>query len=1129
MASGRYANTKKSLLLVTLMILMTQVGYLENLNPWINGEEALDSNDVVAQTSAGTSVMYGNNTQWAPQGPMSTSSIRAQDIIAVSDEVILFQHSGGSNGCLGAYNRYNETSWTPTFATPSGNACTSGTNTFEFLGMIGDITLFTFDEHSGQYRGDSIYAYNLANDTAYRVFQSPMLTYPTYSSFSARVVMVGNSVYMAEYHDTQPGEYKLGVFNFDNQSHWTYDSILPSNCSDQIYNLVVFSETKLLLSCDASWAYSYYVFNIENESMYPVNGLNGSTLNEALSGSDFALVGTKLLFDATTCFSCKRNPWVFDSTNDTAWVVQDVMADANTGFIMNNMMRSGTSVLFTGYGYNYSTSSALPTNLYWYESTNDTIWQATFFTDSALTMNNKHGELANGDIVFKTISGSNEATYFHNPANGSVWQEEALCYGTYGSDCGEFVLIEVYGNTIFGTAKMNRTGSLYGWDSMIAYDFSNKSTQVSWNLGNAPSPQSHMVYNQGFALGDQLLFPYRCAQSTSTTCARVNNGTSTSNDATMIWSPYAIRVNDAWNMSKGEIEGAYDPISGGVGTRYSPGVGVQNLTASVEGADLSIDVPMTNITFQYDASAVSGSGSGSGASQSSFVNNIGLRSTSGSATQSTGGSAITPIEFSLEWDNFTTPSSLSSSETAMFPFDHSVNDTTSTPVENSTLSASNLTYDRHGREMHALDEMVIYEQNLSELAISSDRISLSLWIKPTNVGTEESIIDNHPQYHLRMNADGSLNFRIRQTFSGAWNDHYSSTQLEDDTWYHIGVSASRSSGFVVNFYVNGSLDVQRTTSSSYGFTSSTTSELDLMGPSGNNDGFEGILDDLYVYDAVLSASDFATLMDVGEITWDVSPSLPAGLSLDAFTGTITGTPPASQAAGQYTVYANSSSTSYSRTFDLSLSSGNSICTGTACMVKDINASGNGVFNPLHTVGNTIYFRGGDGTNGIELWKSNGTTSGTMMVKDIWSGSNGGHHWNCSALGWPYVNISNTLYFTANDGTNGCELWKTDGTASGTVMVKDIKSGSGSSFPGSLYAVGNTLYFRADDGTSGYELWKSDGTASGTVMVKDINPGSSNGDISYLTAVGYNFYFRAYNPSTGYELYGTQTVSSVYYA
>ena len=36
----------------------------------------------------------------------------------------------------------------------------------------------------------------------------------------------------------------------------------------------------------------------------------------------------------------------------------------------------------------------------------------------------------------------------------------------------------------------------------------------------------------------------------------------------------------------------------------------------------------------------------------------------------------------------------------------------------------------------------------------------------------------------------------------------------------------------------------------------------------------------------------------------------------------------------------------------------------------------------------------------------------------------------------------------------------------------------------------TLYFSANDNAHGQELWKSDGTAAGTVMVKDINPGGS---------------------------------------
>jgi hypothetical protein len=124
--------------------------------------------------------------------------------------------------------------------------------------------------------------------------------------------------------------------------------------------------------------------------------------------------------------------------------------------------------------------------------------------------------------------------------------------------------------------------------------------------------------------------------------------------------------------------------------------------------------------------------------------------------------------------------------------------------------------------------------------------------------------------------------------------------------------------------------------------------------SGSIINFEGILDDLYIYDAVLSASNFATLMDVGEITWDISPSLPAGLSLDTFTGTITGTPSGSQVAGQYTVYANSSSTSYSRTFNLNLNSGSGMTnvTGATCTVSPSLPAGLSIDSNTCTISGT---------------------------------------------------------------------------------------------------------------------------------------------------------------------------------
>jgi ELWxxDGT repeat protein len=86
-----------------------------------------------------------------------------------------------------------------------------------------------------------------------------------------------------------------------------------------------------------------------------------------------------------------------------------------------------------------------------------------------------------------------------------------------------------------------------------------------------------------------------------------------------------------------------------------------------------------------------------------------------------------------------------------------------------------------------------------------------------------------------------------------------------------------------------------------------------------------------------------------------------------------------------------------------------------------------------------------------------------------------------------TNVGGRLFFSADNGTSGRELWMSNGTAAGTKRVKDINPGSGGSNPHELTNVGGRAFFAADDGTSGIELWISDGTAPGTRRVKNIHP------------------------------------------
>jgi ELWxxDGT repeat protein len=209
---------------------------------------------------------------------------------------------------------------------------------------------------------------------------------------------------------------------------------------------------------------------------------------------------------------------------------------------------------------------------------------------------------------------------------------------------------------------------------------------------------------------------------------------------------------------------------------------------------------------------------------------------------------------------------------------------------------------------------------------------------------------------------------------------------------------------------------------------------------------------------------------------------------------------------------------------------------TVSLVKDIYPTTNkdSYPNNFAALNGIVYFSADNGTNGFELWKSDGTEAGTEMVKDINPGS--GSTFSTST---PIKVYNNKLFFTY-----GTELWTSDGTDVGTTKLLDLESNvkamvifnskihvfmysnafwvsdgtvAGSEkietttsefFHNSQYAVvGNQLFFQSNN-ECGYEIWKTDGTAEGSFMVKDIHPEFDDNNIEGIIGLNGKAIFTA---------------------
>jgi len=117
----------------------------------------------------------------------------------------------------------------------------------------------------------------------------------------------------------------------------------------------------------------------------------------------------------------------------------------------------------------------------------------------------------------------------------------------------------------------------------------------------------------------------------------------------------------------------------------------------------------------------------------------------------------------------------------------------------------------------------------------------------------------------------------------------------------------------------------------------------------------------------------------------------------------------------------------------------------------------------------------EGSDVIDLWRTDGTSSGTFRLVQSKNAKN--------FIALPGIALGNQLLFLDDDGVHGAELWTTDGTIKGTHFVADLAgSEPAGSAPSQITPVGSRVFFVADDGIHGQALWVSDGTAAGTSLV-----------------------------------------------
>jgi ELWxxDGT repeat protein len=167
----------------------------------------------------------------------------------------------------------------------------------------------------------------------------------------------------------------------------------------------------------------------------------------------------------------------------------------------------------------------------------------------------------------------------------------------------------------------------------------------------------------------------------------------------------------------------------------------------------------------------------------------------------------------------------------------------------------------------------------------------------------------------------------------------------------------------------------------------------------------------------------------------------------------------------------------------------------------------------------LLFAAGEREHGDELWVSDASSDGTLLVRDIYPGP-------ADSRPEGFVRLGAGLLFSAKSPESGRELWRTDGTSGGTVLVKDILGGPVDSNPRMSLASGDVVYFVADDDTHADALWRTDGHQAGTTSLTASTPALSGGHVEELFELRGRVYYYVVNSKGARALWTIRAVNNL---